>query len=240
MTGFSVLLATLALSAALAQPGGQQQESDASSKETRLLIRHYGDCVVSRQQDRAAEAILANMSNRDLMRRYPQLIEGRCMPVERGQVVKVSFVGDQFRYALADALVRKELAALPAPDLSAVPRLDHREPTPPSRFSAKGKPLRERDYQEAMSRFERDRAFTFLSRYGECVVRTDPAAARTLLLAEVGSTAEAAQFASMTNTLGTCLPPGETLSFGKLALRGTIATNYYRLAKAAQSRGAGQ
>jgi hypothetical protein len=44
---------------------------------------------------------------------------------------------------------------------------------------------------------------------------------------------EASQFAAMQQSLGACLPAGQQLKFGKLDLRGTIAVNYYRLAKAA-------
>ena len=148
------------------------------------------------------------------------------------QAVKVRFTGDHFRYALADALVRRQLAALPAPALDAVPRLTHHEPTEPLRTDKKGKPLSAKKYQQALDNYKEAQAFAYLSRYGECVVRVNPAAARALLLTEPTSAAETAQFSAMSTALGNCLPEGQSLAFGKLALRGTIAINYYRLAKA--------
>ena len=75
--------------------------------------------------------------------------------------------------------------------------------------------------------------FSYLSRYGECVVRADPAGSRALLAAKPETPEEASRFAALRLALATCLPEGHTLEFGKLALRGTIAVNYYRLAKAA-------
>jgi hypothetical protein len=65
------------------------------------------------------------------------------------------------------------------------------------------------------------------------VVRVNPAAARTLLLTRPESAEEKAAFATMNLAFATCLPEGVTMSFGKTALRGTVAMNYYRLAKAA-------
>lgn len=224
-----ILLLALLFSAA-----ADQAPSDMSAHDTRLMIRSYGDCVVKQQPRRAAEAIVGNLNGNDLMRKYPQLIDGTCVPnVQRGQVVKVRFQGDQYRYALADALVKAELATQPVPSVATVPRLSHREPTEPSRVTPSGKRLSEKKYQEAMRDYEQREAFSVLSRYGECVVRADPAAARALLLTEPESPEEAAQFAAMQTALGTCVEEGQKVSLGKLTLRGTIAVNYYRLARAA-------
>ena len=54
-----------------------------------------------------------------------------------------------------------------------------------------------------------------------------------------GSAQETAQFGAMTTAFATCLPEGQTLAFGKLALRGTVAINYYRLAHAVAAPGGG-
>jgi hypothetical protein len=218
----------------LAFAGAAPPPSDMSAHDTRLLIRGYGECVVKHQARRAEEAILANLRATDLVRKHPQLVEGTCVPnVQRGQTVKVRFQGDQYRYALADALVKAQLAKQPAPALEAVPNLSHRVPMEPSRVAPNGKPLSDRKYQEAVRDYEEREAFSVLSRYGECVVRANPAAARALLLTEPESAEEAAQFAAMQTALGTCVEEGQKISLGKLALRGTIAVNYYRLARAA-------
>lgn len=226
------------LLAATASAAQQAPQSDLDPKATRALVHRYGTCVVKSAQQRAAEAILANVDNETFYRKYSILIMPRCVPLEGGKVVQVRFAGDQYRYTLADALVRRELAALPAPDLTLVPKLDHREPgPPPSRLSASGKPLKDKDFQRALESHQRAQAFTFLSRYGECVVRMDPETSRALLLSDPLTPAESAQFEALKPTLAACLTPGETLTLGKLAIRGTVAINYYRLAKAAPASG---
>ena len=172
----------LLLFATAAAPVPTKAQSDLSPAETRKLLEEYGVCIVKWRRAQASEAILRNVNNGELMRRYPRLVDGSCLPMRPASVMKVKFVGDQFRYALADALVRSELAALPAPSLDMVPALDHRDPTAPSRLSPKGKPLSEKAFAAALQSYDEAKAFSFLSRYGECVVRVNPAAARVLLL----------------------------------------------------------
>ena len=233
MFKLTTCVVAMALFAGHAAAAAQQTGSDVSVTETRQILHRYGACVVKRQQARASEAILADVDNGVLLKKYGRLIDGSCLPAQPGRTVKVRFQGDQYRYALADSLVAREFAGQPAPVLDAVPRLDHREPgDPPSRLSAKGKALSERAYQDELRGYELAKANAYLSRFGECVVRNDPAAARALLLTAPTSAEEASRFDAMRTALGTCLPENETLNFGKLALRGTVALNYYRLAHA--------
>jgi hypothetical protein len=218
----------LAASSAAAAP-----KSDASLKETRLLIKSYGDCVIRRERRRASQAIVANVNNQELVRNYRELIDGTCIPLLPGETIRMKFGGDQFRYAIADALVRATLKG-PPPVLDEVPALSHREPIEPSRFTPKGRPLKEKAYQSALPDYQTDQTFSYLSRYGECVVRVDPAAARALLLSDPESADEMVRFGALRTALGTCLPEGKTRSFGKVVLRGAIAINYFRLASAAR------
>jgi hypothetical protein len=169
------------------------------------------------------------------MRDYSELIDGRCMPTPPMSSIKVKFVGDQFRYALADGLVRKDLLPFPAPAVSALPQLDHREPTPPSRVDKKGRPLSEAKYAAAMEGYQQAQAFAYVSRFGECVVRANPEGARALLGTTADSPEETAAFATLSNALGNCLESGQKIELSKVALRGTIAVNYYRLATVARS-----
>jgi hypothetical protein len=236
MSQFSRILPSVMLALLIPQPAlaAADPKSDVSTSETRRILHAYGTCVINRQEARAAQAIVGNVSNGELIRKYGSLIDGTCLPPKIGTVVKVRFQGDQYRYSLADALVRKQLAALPAPVLDAVPRLDHRDPgQPPVRVTPTGKRFKEKQYQAALRAYDQDRAYSYLSRYGECVVRVNPAAARDLLLTDPVTVQEAGRFAAMKVALGTCLPEDESLALGKLALRGTIAVNYYRLAYAA-------
>lgn len=225
---------SLLLAAAVAAQG---PESDYSIGETRKLIHAYGTCIVKKQPARASEAVLRNLGNSDLLRAYPQLIDGACLSQQAGRGVLARFKGDQYRYALAEGLVRRTSAEALA-QLDAVPRLEHRDAgEAPSKLDKKGRPLKPARYEAALLAHQQAEAYAYLSRYGECVVRSDPAGARALLFSDPLTSEENNRFSALRTALGTCLPEGATLQFGKLALRGTIAVNYYRLALAA--RGAG-
>lgn len=229
-----MMLTSLLLAAAVAAQG---PESDYSIGETRKLIHAYGNCIVKKQPARASEAVLRNLGNSELLRSYPQLIDGACLSQLAGRGVQARFKGDQYRYALAEGLVRRTAAEALA-QLDAVPRLDHRDVgEAPSKLDKKGRPLKPARYEAALLAHQQDEAYAYLSRYGECVVRSDPAGARALLFSEPLTPEENNRFSALRTAFGTCLPEGATLQFGKLALRGTIAVNYYRLAMAA--RGAG-
>jgi len=226
---------SIALLLALAAPAPAQR-SDYSPRDTRRAIEEYGRCIVGKQHDLAAAAIARNVDNATLMRNYSQLIDGRCMPLPPlGSTIKVRFMGDQFRYALADGLVHKDLLRAPAPAVGVLPQLDHREPTPPPRVDKKGRPLSEAKYAAALEGYRQAQAFAYVSRFGECVVRANPEGARALLGTTADSPEETAAFATLSNALGNCLESGQKIELSKVALRGTIAVNYYRLATVARS-----
>lgn len=226
------VLAAVALAPAAAAPA----DTDASTKETRAMMHAYAKCVVKRQGRKASEAMLANVDNTTIIRQYPMLVIGDCLARQVVTTTEMRFSGDLYRYALADALVNQELAAKPVPDLTALPRLAQREASePPQQVAPNGKKLSKKKYDEALERHNRSLAYAFLARYGECIVRVDTAGAKALLLTVPDSPEESARINSLRPAFARCLPEGQTLRFGKVSLRGSIAVNYYRLAHAAPS-----
>ena len=210
-------------------------DSDYSTRETRALTHAYAQCVVKRRTAVASEALLANVDNTTLMRRYSTLIVPACLDRHAPRGTQMSFAGDLYRYALADALVNREFAALPAPDFGSVAPLAHRAvPQPAEASGAKARRLSRDAAARAAASADEAEASHFLALYGECLVRAAPSEARALLLTVPDSTDEAARFAALHPSLRACLPETRTVSFGKTALRGTIAINYYRLAHAAR------
>lgn len=234
---------------ALAAPGLAMQgmsmsrdweDADYSTKETRALTHAYAQCVVKRQPVKASQAILANVDNATMLREYSKLILGECLSSQVNQDTQMRFTGDLYRYALADALVSRELAAQPVPALDAVPRLGHRAPgAPPQPVDDKGRKLGKRKLEAARLNYTRDVAYAFLSHYGECIVRADTAGSKALLVTKPDSPEESARFAALRPTFSRCLPEGQTLRFGKVTLRGSVAINYYRLAHAARASAGG-
>jgi hypothetical protein len=226
-------IGSLLLAAAAAAPG-QPSDSDYSTKETRALMHAYARCVVRQQARKAAEALLADVPNDVILKRYRMLVIGSCLTREVHAAARMRFAGDLYRYALADALVNRELRSRPVPDLSAVPPLVHRTvsappPVRPEGGSANAQIL----YRKTQEAYDRAVVFVFLSRYGECIVRADAAGSKALLLTAPDSPEEATRFAALGPALASCLPEGHRITFGKAALRGSIAINYYRLAHAA-------
>lgn len=223
--------AAFALSAASAATPG----SDYSVGKTRRVAHDYGKCVVAQHPEAASEALLSDLSNREIMKRYSMLIDGDCLVRSTHESAKMSFTGDLFFYALADALVARELAGFPLPDLSSVPPLKRRalpdSPAPPPSSSKAD----QRRYAKDVESFNEAQAFLALGELGECVVRVSPAGAKALLSTEPETAAEAGSFDALRDSIAQCLPEGRTLAFGKLVLRGTIALNYYRLAHAMRS-----
>jgi hypothetical protein len=219
---------------------GQASDSDYSTKETRALMHAYAKCVVKQEARKAAQALLADVPNDVILDKYPMLLIGACLTRETHAATKMSFAGDLYRYALADALVNRELRASPVPDLTGVPPLVQRTVSvPPPVKPEHGGRTAEKAYEKAQESYDRALVFAFLARYGECIVRADAAGSKALLLTKPDSPEESAAFGAIRLALGTCLPEGRTLKFGKVALRGSIAINYYRLAHAVRPGAAG-
>lgn len=224
-----------------AQTGGgpgpgraESSDSDFSTKETRAVMHAYAKCVVRRQSAKASQAIAANLDNATILRKYPMLMSPDCLGNAAQDGLQMRFGGDLYRYALADALVNRDLAAWTMPDLSAVPRLVHRDPgNPPPQVTASGKRIGKRKYEAALAAHEKDATYAYLSRYGECAVRGNPAGSKALLLAAPDTPQETAAFNALRPVLELCLEEGRTIRFGRVALRGSIAINFYRLALAA-------
>lgn len=219
------------LAMAASAPAGAR--SDLSTKKARAAMHAYAKCVVKRQARKASEALTSNADNGTILREYRSLIDGECLEVE---VAKMSFGGDLFRYALADALVDRELADQPVPELARVPRLAHRTPSePPEPAPANAGKAARKKFEKARRAYEEALGIGFLSSYGECIVRFSPAGAKALLATTPDSPQETAGFDALRPAFAACLVEGRTLRFGRVALRGSIAINYFRLAHAARA-----
>lgn len=211
--------------------------SDFSASETRLITYDYAQCVIGSRRNAiaASEALLNNADNRTIMSKYSSLINGNCLTNIVHSGVRMKFPLDLYGYALADALVGRELAAMPIPDLSGVPRLKRSAlPEPPVALPVDAPKSDKARHDEALEEFNAASSMEALSKYGECVVRNNPVGAKALLLTRPETPAEFSSFSALGTALAQCLPSGITVSFGKVVLRGTIAVNFYRLVQAAR------
>lgn len=231
----TALLAITFAGLTLASTSAAAEETFYSVKETRVIAYKYGQCAVRGHTAGASEAIMRNVDNETLVKRYRILINGDCL---RAPGSRLMFPGDFYRYALADGLVTRRLADRPVPDLTNVPPLAHaaaqESPMPPLDDNQIANLL----YANALHKAQQAAAFRALSIYGECVVRVSPTHAKALLITEPESAAENDGFRAMQPAFAQCMPEGQTMTLDKFVLRGIVAVNYYRLATTALQGGA--
>jgi hypothetical protein len=222
--------AAIAIAAPLAAPATAQLSfpaatEPASVRETRAIYTRYTECVVSRHPKAAAEVVLSAISNDSVLKSFPDLITPDCL--DAGQL---TLPGQFIRYGLAEALVRREYSGgIPTDILQAAP-LAHPEILEAGRQPRPGKKVSNKEIKRLQERKEQAIAWRVMSEFGECVVRGNPAAALKLVLS--ASERETQAFGALQSNLAQCLPQNQTVSFARPLLRGTIAVNLYRLAKA--------
>jgi hypothetical protein len=198
--------------------------------EGRHVFTDFNQCAAEQHPTQAAEVVLSDDTAQDVLKAHPDLLTGECLGLAGGELTIPG--GDFVRYGLAEALVRREYAAgLPADIGQAAPLLH--PPINESDYQPKpGQKLRANELASLKKRRDMDVGARLLSIYGECVARADPVMSLRLVLAKPDSSDETQAFAAMNPIFSSCLVQGQTLTFSKSALRGTIAMNLYRLAKA--------
>ena len=201
-----------------------QRKIDASPAVSRKVMAEFAQCVVRRKHDVAAEVVLdpsQQLGSED----NKGLFISDCMPSGARMRAKAA----QMRYGLAEALVLADVDAAPT-DLSQVSPLRHPpfidRPMPAEVAVDPARAAKWQAFGEAAQ------AYANLAPVGECVVRTDPAGSLALLKTDVESDAEKAAVGAIAPVLPGCVKKGEQLAINRFNLRGTIALNLYRLAKA--------
>jgi hypothetical protein len=239
------LLLPVALGALLCS-GAASAERDQWGEFTQAQVRdiqdQFGRCVVARKAQIASRYVLDAYDAEEGARIINKLADGDCLVAaigRRGGVVRMKFPGGMLKYAIADALVRTELTAGPISGLSQVAPLAHPTFDPSAFLPPAGKTLKPAKLQELEQAKSREQGSIYMSHYGECVVRRDPANSHALLMADPDSAQENAAFGRLRQAFGHCLDAGRQLELNKVSLRGTVALNYYRLAKAPRVTAAG-
>jgi hypothetical protein len=217
-----------------------------SRVDTAVMVRDvlsiYGECVVRKHPAEARVYVLLppdEIKKGNDVRRWHNLADEDCFYYARKAEydtavgLKMTFAEDSLRYTLADALVSREFAAAPVIDPKSVPRLSQAMIEPAQTQANPSKRPSDKELASLAEARMSEMRRAYLSEFGECVVRADPANARALLASKVDSLAESGIFTSLGPALGGCVVAGRKFTLGKSVVRGTIAYNYYRLASAA-------
>jgi hypothetical protein len=208
--------------------GADRAKEDAANRK---IMHEYAKCVVKSKRNIASEAIVSNADNQAVLSRFQSLIDSECLGRVAGNA-SMKFGGDLFRYALADALVNVDFLTSGERDFSNRLPLAHLLPPSKSELDAALADTKyKRKRQELQKSFDNQVGVVWLSRYGECVVRRDPAKARLWLLTPPGVPEEISRINELQPAFNTCLGEG-MLKFNRVTMRGTVAINYYRLAMA--------
>jgi len=215
---------------ALSGPATAAAKRDLAA-EARTVAYDFAECTIKRNSKLAERIILDQLRNSEVMDRYRILITGDCVPLQGWGALEVRFPEPHLQYALATVMVRSD-PTLTVTDPSSIAPLKHRGideakylPRPGKRVSEKRAAELKEVRDEAVGRVA-------LSLVGECVVRADPTQSAALVRSEIASPAERGAFSALVPSLQGCLPAGKQISFSREVLRGIVAMNFYRLAKA--------
>lgn len=215
--------------------------ADASNKGAgaRAMMNKFAQCMVQRRPDFARRYVLnwgVPPSRSDLQ----EIASSACLLWAGSDVIELNMRDALFRGALAEQLIRRELAKADVIDPIPLPALEWPGAQRPAAGGEKGPRVNaaaagkeaERRYAVAVSDNQ-------VMPLGECVVRADPAGSRTALLTEMDSADELARMKAMSPTIARCIAQGATPKFNRTILRAALAISYYRLAAAARVTPAG-
>lgn len=218
--------------------GAQSDEWDYYDlPEVRKIEDGFGRCVVKGHRTAAIRFVL-DQSEKSRKRLIPAVADSGCLvSATTGAfgLVQMKLTGDSMKYALSDALVREQFGSVAITDFTAVPPLFHEVPDLTQFEPKPGKKMKPKEVEDLAARKSDALAFAALAHYGECVVRTGPAASFALLATKPETAEERTAFAALQPSLAGCLDAGQTIKINKVFLRGAIAYNYYRLAVALRS-----
>lgn len=195
----------------------------------------YGQCVIKKQYEAARKFVLTHdLESAEWRRLVGKVSDGSCLMVAAASNgnVQMQFPNDTMRYALADALVRRDIPGAVTPNLKNAAPLVHPDFDEQDFLPKAGRKTKQWQLDQLAESRTKRIALVYLAEFGECVVRENAATSHALLMADPESTGESVAFASLRPALANCLVAGQTLSFNKSMLRGTIAMNFYRLAQA--------
>ncbi len=229
------LLALASAPATAAEPPSPQQ--------IRAFLAQYGACVVKREPELAQKSVLSGASFSRDSAEGKRLTQRECMDPELLRNTATGFEGrlrmrldeDTYRGVIAEALIVRDGAAVNPAVLPAVGVLTYEEPRPLRTTDREGKPLPEDSLLRQRAAIARKTQAMLMGKLGECVVRTAPAQARSVIATAIDTPAELQSLNALGPMLGQCIKAGETVSLDRISVRGALAIAYYRLSQAKPS-----
>ena len=201
---------------------------------SREILRQFAECSAKKYPQLTHE-MLMDISKVRVNDRYLKAADPDCLlkaTAYQYGTVALQMSPERFRYAVADALVKRNLNSFDPAQIASAPRLpiptiDPADYVPKPRARKSGFMLKQ--YEEAK---QRDLGAIALSSFGECVVRANTNGSRDLLKTKINSDEELQSLRAMMPSFSACLDRGQQFKTERATLRGAVALNYYRLAYA--------
>ncbi|MEQ1496249.1 MAG: hypothetical protein ABL912_10895 [Novosphingobium sp.] len=203
-------------------------------------VQAYAGCTVRYSHKRAQELVLSNVADdqmesdfKDIYVSSPLVWVSGCRELVIRDGVAFRLQPGMYRAALAESLIATDLKDAPIADLSLRAPLQHWQPESEASLGQRlAAASSDRLRANIETKHNAEISKIWLAAYGECVVRKDSIGSWGWAMSKSGSRDEVVAIARLKTALGDCLTSGRTLNFPKDVLRGTVAINYYRLAKA--------
>ncbi len=227
------MIRPILISAALVASTAALADKAVDQAMERKVAANFGKCVVKLDPVSAKKAVLSDLESAEINKDHKKLLDPRCLPSTVGSGIRLQMDDLSLKAAIAQTLIYRDLQNSQFSDFTRAPPLTHRQPYPLKTINDKtGLPLSEKSIKSQQEAIARKTLAYTLSRFGECVVRTDPASARNVVFAPIGTTEEMAAIKAMAPVLSSCIAKGENVAFTRLSIRNTLGVNYYRLANA--------
>lgn len=206
----------------------------STTTEARTILAKFAQCAVRKWPDLAPRFVL-DSSTINVAKDYMTLADDYCMSdvasLKNADVgLKISH--DIMRFAIAEALVQKELGSFDPALVKLAQPLRYAALKPADYVPKRGQKYTPKELADLQSAQVVDETRIAFQRYGECVARNDPANVRLLAFSSPNSTEESAAIKALMPLFGDCLAPGQQFKTNKTMMRGTLALAYYRLARA--------
>lgn len=178
-----------------------------------LLMKEYAACLIAERR-KPVETFLATPPNSAASdRQWYAIKSDQCLSTGFLTLTEASLRG-----AAYERLYQIDFASRGPIDFAATPPLDY---------------ARGLDLQQAA-----DRGNVASRQFADCVVRSAPADARSLVLSRLGSAEERGGFARLVPLMQYCVEQGATIDLNKQFVRGLVAETLYRLSRAPAVGGA--
>lgn len=198
--------AAYAQSPSLIRPKGMVMELDAARNKDlqRRAMNQWAECSLKSRRASALAFLDLFPGSKAAHDRVRSVADYDCIGAGY-----IQYTESLFRGALYQVLYEEDYANVPPGDVAMLASPD---------YAFGGNPMS-----------SEDKSTIAVRRYIDCIARSDPQAAHALLLSTPGTSVEDGAFSALSPGLSGCLAKGDTLSFSKSILRGTLAEVMYRI-----------